>query len=146
MPISELVVPTDAAYLELVGQYVAFVAGRMGFDERDLARIRLAVDEACANVIEHSAACAAMASFRVVCEEADGALVVRVQDTGPLFDLSGVREPSLEAPIEKQQVGGLGLYLMRRVMDSVELRPCSDGKELVLTKALRTRDGGHDAD
>ncbi|NUP98866.1 MAG: ATP-binding protein [Armatimonadetes bacterium] len=130
----ELVVPADPAYLELVGQVVTFVAMRMGFADRDAARIRLAVDEACANVVSHATPDGA--PYRVVCEEQGERLVVRVQDAGPVFDLEAFANPNLDVPLEKRQVGGLGLYLMRRVMDSVELMARDDGKELVLSKVL----------
>ena len=142
----ELAVPADAAYLELVGQFVSFVAQRHGFTEREMARLRLATDEACANVVEHSTAESDVTCFTVVCEVDDQNLVVRIRDNGPLFDLEGVREPNLDAPLEKRAVGGLGIYLIRRLMDQVELRPLPSGKELVMTKALPTAGEPSDAD
>lgn len=144
--VSELVVPTEAVYLELIGQYVCFVALQMGFPEREVARIRLAVDEACANVVLHAAAEGGFDSFRVVCEQSDGSLTVRVQDAGPPFDLDQMSDPQLDVPLEQRRAGGLGIYLMRRVMDSVELRPRPDGKEIVLVKVLPGLEGASDGD
>ncbi len=141
---SELIVPADTAYLDLVGQFVGYVAVRLGFAVQDVARIRLAVDEACANVVLHAAAEQPFETFRVVCEEAADALVIRIQDDGPPFDLATVDEPNLDAPLEKRRIGGLGVYLMRRVMDSVELRPLGQGKEIVLCKARPGMEGAGD--
>ncbi|MCC7494753.1 MAG: ATP-binding protein [Fimbriimonadaceae bacterium] len=144
--VSELVVPTEAAYLELIGDFVGFVARRVGFPPSEVARIRLAVDEAAANVVLHAVETAQFETFRVICEEEGTCLRVRVRDEAPPFDWESVAEPNLEAPVEQRKVGGLGLYLMRRVMDRVELRPVGAGKEIVLSKELPDREGAVDGD
>ncbi|MBI2298892.1 MAG: ATP-binding protein [Armatimonadetes bacterium] len=131
---AELVVPAATEYLELVGDFVSFMARRAGFADEEVARIRLAADEAAANVVLHVTARGVEEAFRVVCEEAADALTIRVQDAGEPFDLGAVPIPNLDAPLEKRNVGGLGIYLIRRVMDSVEIRPTAGGKELVLVK------------
>ena len=132
--VSRLLVPAEAAYLELVGQFVGFVAARVGFDARDSARIRLAVDEACANVVMHTRTQEMSGSFVVICEEDAEQLTIRIQDAGEAFDLTEVADPDLEVPIEKRKVGGLGIFLMRRVMDQVECRALEQGKEMILVK------------
>ncbi len=137
-----LSIPSDPAYLELVGQYVTFCAHRVGFAARDAARIRLAVDEACANVLAHAQPDDPDGSFVVICEPTAVELTVRVQDHGPPFELEAVPEPDVAAPLEKRQIGGLGVYFMRQIMDTVEVRAIPGGKELVLTKRLERREGG----
>ncbi|MBI5834554.1 MAG: ATP-binding protein [Armatimonadetes bacterium] len=138
---AELAVPADAAYLELVGQFVSFLARRRGFDEQVVARIRLAVDEACANALDHGRLVGDGndgndAPLRVVCESTADGLRIRVRDRGRAFDPATLAAPLVGAPLEKRRIGGLGVYLMRRIMDSVEVWPTDDGKELVLTKCL----------
>lgn len=140
---TSLTLPAHADYLELIGQYVSFIAARVGFGPSDVAQIRLAVDEACANVVLHVAG-GADAVFTVVCEEDHQRLTVRVQDPGPPFDLAAVPKPDLDAPVERRKVGGLGIYLMRRVMDEVSLRECEGGKELVLVKRVPGVEGAQD--
>lgn len=142
----QLTLPASAAYLELVGQYVTFMACQVGFAPRDAARIRLAVDEACANVLAHSCAEGDVDHFHVVCETEGGELTVRVQDSGPMFDLEKVPPPDIDAPLEKRDIGGLGLYFMRQIMDRVELLALPDGKEIVLAKRVRVQETGDDAD
>jgi anti-sigma regulatory factor (Ser/Thr protein kinase) len=63
-----------------------------------------------------------------------------------MFDLAKVAQPEVDAPLEKRQIGGLGVYLMRRVMDQVELRPAPSGKELVLVKRRPRQEAVCDAD
>lgn len=132
--VSKLSVPAEAAYLELVGQFVVFIASRIGFDGRDAARIRLAVDEACANVVMHTDTREKVGSFAVLCEEDADQLTIRIQDAGEAFDPDEVAAPDLDGPIENRKVGGLGIFLMRRVMDHVECHALAEGKEMVLIK------------
>lgn len=135
-----LVVPNDTAYLELIGEHVAFVARQIGFDEHDVARIRLAVDEACTNVLHHAHPPQEPTHFAVTCEPQEKALVVRVWDRGPLFDPQQVPLPDVGAYLEKRRIGGLGLYLMRKVMDEVFVEPWEGGKAVVLVKYRARRE------
>ncbi|NIV40009.1 MAG: anti-anti-sigma factor, partial [Anaerolineae bacterium] len=62
---------------------------------------------------------------------------IQVRDWGPGFDLDGVEDPDLEAPLEERSLGGLGLFLVRQVMDEVQFTSDSErGNELVMSKRL----------
>lgn len=141
---AELVVPAQADYLELIGQFVSFAAHRTGFSDQEVARIRLAVDEACANVVLHGTEAGGGPGFVVVCEEHESDLTIRVRDSGPMFDLEAVPVPDLNAPVERRQVGGLGIFIMREVMDQVEVQPREGGKEVVLVKYIAPRETSDD--
>jgi len=133
---TQLLVPNDPAYLRLIGDYVAFISRRMGFPEGEVARIRLAVDEACMNVLHHAYGRDQRAHFSISCAEEEDHLRIVIWDGGPAFDLSHVPRPNLEAPLEKRNIGGLGLYLMRQVMDEVRLEEQTEGKALILRKRV----------
>lgn len=142
---AELLVPADPAYLDLVGQFISGMARRCGFTERVVARVRLAIDEACANALLHGRL-AAEDRLRISCWLSDRGMSVAVEDRGPVFDLESLPQPELGAPLEKRRIGGLGVYLMRRVMDSVVVEPRECGKAVVLAKHLSAEeasDGGH---
>lgn len=109
----------------------------LGVDERTMQQIRLAVDEACANVINHAYDNGERGDMEVACFQDADSLIIRVRDWGPGFDLSDVPEPDLSAPLEDRSLGGLGLFLVRHFMDRVEYA-CSDetGNELIMCKRL----------
>lgn len=130
--------PPRAEYLELVAQVVTATARRVGFPEREAARLRLAVDEACANAIEHGPP---DQPVTVVCRETVTGLIIRVEDRGPWFDPAAVPPPLVEAPLEKRRIGGLGLHLIQRVMESMEILPMEGGKAVEMTKSLPGREG-----
>jgi anti-sigma regulatory factor (Ser/Thr protein kinase) len=139
---TRLLVPNDAAYLRILGSYVAEVARQAGLPEDEVVRVRLAVEEAGANVIKHAYRPGATAHFHVTCETTADQLRIAVWDGGPAFDLAGIPEPHLQADVTRRRVGGLGLHLIRRWMDEVYVCPGPEGKELVLIKHLGHRKEG----
>ena len=112
-------------------------AQKAGFDERTLYEIQLAVDEACANVVDHAYQGADPGDIEVSCCLDDQILTVQVRDWGTGFDLTSVADPDLDAPLEERTLGGLGLFLVRQVMDDVQFRSDPElGNELMMSKRL----------
>lgn len=112
-------------------------AQKAGFDERALYEIQLAVDEACANVVDHAYQGADPGDIEVSCCLDDQILTVQVRDWGTGFDLTSVADPDLDAPLEERTLGGLGLFLVRQVMDDVQFRSDPElGNELMMSKRL----------
>ena len=112
-------------------------AQKAGFDERALYEIQLAVDEACANVVDHAYQGADPGDIEVSCCLDDQILTVQVRDWGTGFDLTSVADPDLDAPLEERTLGGLGLFLVRQVMDNVQFRSDPElGNELMMSKRL----------
>lgn len=110
---------------------------KAGFDERELYEIQLAVDEACANVVDHAYQGADPGDIEVSCCLDDQILTVQVRDWGTGFDLTSVADPDLAAPLEERTLGGLGLFLVRQVMDDVQFRSDPElGNELMMSKRL----------
>jgi serine/threonine-protein kinase RsbW len=112
-------------------------AETVGFDARAIYQIQLAVDEACANVIHHAYENMEPGDMEVTCCVEDQLLTIQVRDWGQAFDPDSVPDPDLEAPLEERSLGGLGLFLMRQVMDCVQFTfDPEQGNELVMTKRL----------
>ncbi len=80
--------------------------------------LQLAVEEACCNVIEHAYG-GAGGALTIRFETRGEDVVITVQDRGQPFDPSTVPEPDTAAPLAERPIGGLGLYLMRQLMDEV---------------------------
>lgn len=80
----------------------------------------LAVDEVCANVIIHSHRLDSSKTLEVRISFLSGNLIFEILDSGLPFDLASVSEPSLQNIVSERRKGGLGLMLVRRIMDSME--------------------------
>jgi serine/threonine-protein kinase RsbW len=106
-------------------------------DERTLYQIQLAVDEACANVVDHAYEGMEPGDMEISCSVDDRVLSIRVRDWGTGFAADQVSNPDVDAPLEERTLGGLGLFLVRQVMDQVAYGRVSEGcNELVMTKRL----------
>jgi anti-sigma regulatory factor (Ser/Thr protein kinase) len=118
-------------------QCVAAIARAAGLEDHVLYQIQLAVDEACANIVEHAYRDLEEGDMELVCSLGDGTFTVRVRDWGRGFDPNSVEEPDVAAPLEERSLGGLGLFLVRQVMDSVQFSFDNErGNELVMVKRL----------
>lgn len=133
----EITVPADNEILEIVAKVVSKMARIAGFGDEDIFNIELAVDEACTNVIMHAYEKDSSKNFTVICYYDKESFTIEVQDHGKRFHFEAVPEPEVASRIEDQKVGGLGIYLIRRIMDEVKYYEESDGlKRLVMKKYL----------
>ncbi len=121
----------------VITQRLAEVAKRLGFGGQALYQIELAVDEACANVVEHAYSREAQGEMEVSCYVEDQMFVVRVRDWGTGFDPNAVERPDVDAPLEDRSLGGLGIFLVQQVMDKVRFSfDPNQGSELLMFKRL----------
>jgi serine/threonine-protein kinase RsbW len=121
----------------LVSQRVAAAAQEVGVGGQALYQIELAVDEACANVVEHAYAGETQGQMEVSCYLEEQVFTVLVRDWGSGFDPNAVETPDVDAPLEDRGLGGLGLFLVQQVMDDVKFS-CDPhrGSELRMCKRL----------
>jgi serine/threonine-protein kinase RsbW len=113
-------------------------AREAGFDEGVLYQLQLAVDEACANVVQHAYEGMEAGDVEVSCSFDDEYLVIRVRDWGRSFVPEDVPEPDVDAPLEERSLGGLGLFLIRQCMDQVAFSFDTEfGNELIMKKRLQ---------
>jgi anti-sigma regulatory factor (Ser/Thr protein kinase) len=108
-----------------------------GLDERALYQIELAVDEACANIVQHAYQGTKQGDMEISCYQETHRFVIRIRDWGRSFDPEAVPDPDVEAPLEDRNLGGLGLFLIRQFMDDVQFTfDPVEGNELVMVKKL----------
>ncbi len=115
----------DTANLALIRLFVREKAAEIGFGSDELDKIELAVDEACANVIEHAyppeVAGAPKSQQLHLCLKLEfGKFTIIITDHGETFDPSVIQPADLTEYMAQYRVGGLGIYLMRSLMDQVD--------------------------
>lgn len=131
----ELTVPPMPEYLQFVR---AIVGATAALDDRlqpgRVADVRLVVSEAATNAIRAQAAIQVTTPILVRCDLTGDRIVVEVADHGPGFDPSAVPAlPEVETPERLRHESGLGVSLMRQLVDSAELESGSDGTVVKLT-------------
>jgi len=111
---------SDRTNLGRIAEFVAERARLAGLDEARVYAIQMAADEACTNSIEHAYDEHTTGDIYVCCYVEGSDFVVRITDFGREFDPDLVPTPDVLAPLEDRNIGGLGLYLMRRLVDGIE--------------------------
>jgi serine/threonine-protein kinase RsbW len=120
-----------------VREFVNSRALDFGFDEKEVSEITLAVDEACTNVIKHAYHGNPETEFEIKIIASGNEFEIVVRDWGNSFDPEKVPVPDIKEKIRKHTGGGLGIFLMRKLMDAVEYRGGSTVNEVRLIRYLR---------
>lgn len=134
----KLSIPARFENIEAVCDLVEQAAREAGFDENTNYACQLAAGEACENIICHGYGEEGCGEIEVHVRAEPGELTIEVIDSAPPFDPTTVPNLEIEERIE-DQVGGLGLPIIRRVMDEIEYSRQGDSNRLTLRK-LRASD------
>src|SRR5829696_7762277 len=125
-------------YLDEIREFVGDIARKGGFSDKDVYNIQLATDEAASNIIEHAYENRPEGVLELSCGMRGESITIILIDHGESFDPSVVPIPDLKADLSDRKIGGLGLFLMRKLMDEVHYESGSD-KRNVLTMTKRKR-------
>ncbi len=128
----ELRIPSKAEWVAVARLAVAAVANRLNFSIEDIEDIKLAIAEACTNCIQHASG---SDQIEIKCETELEGLTVRVRDHG-----QGTRPEHIQSRrVDEPRVGGLGVFLIRSLMDTVEYDVSPErGTNLVMTKKVQS--------
>ena len=131
----------DLAELATIREFVAQVGYDLGLDERRIYDLQLAVDEACANVVQHGYG-GQGGEIEIAVERDEEEVRVTLRDWGTSFDPQAVPAPDVTASLEQRRLGGLGLFLIHQVMDDVSFEfDAEGGNVLTMVKRLQGRGG-----
>jgi serine/threonine-protein kinase RsbW len=134
----KLQVPSSTENLALIREFVTTVGKQARMSDDDVSKLELAVDEACANVIEHAYGhdITKEVDVRAVFDENE--VRISVIDSGHGFDPAKVDEETVEQLVAKRKSGGLGFRLIKTLMDDVSYEIVPGQKnELHMTKRIR---------
>ena len=125
-------IDADLSQLHRIREYVSDSAAALHVAPDVLDDLRLAVDEAVTNVLTHGYGGAGKIRVDLTADGCD--VVVKVVDEAPAFDPDQAPGVDLRPPGERDQPGGLGVYLIQSVMDEVTHRATETGNELTMIK------------
>lgn len=91
-----------------------------GFSEVDRHQVTLAVEEVCANLIIHSHACNPSEIICLEVKDLKKKLAIEITDKGDAFNLLEYEVPELTQVIGEKRKGGIGILLVKKIMDEIE--------------------------
>jgi serine/threonine-protein kinase RsbW len=115
-----ITVPATLDSLALISDFITSATARAGLNDHVAWQVQLAVDEAATNIIQHGYDDGARGEIELGWRLNGGQFVVTLRDRGRRFNPDDVPAPDITSPLEERQAGGLGLYIMGRLMDTVQ--------------------------
>jgi len=135
--IFEMKVKSSTENLGTIRDFVEGKATQSGIDKNIIDKIVLAVDEACTNIIKHAYNYDASTEFIIRVLISKEEFKVLLIDHGKSFDPNQVADPDMPTYLKQHRVGGLGLHLIRHLMNKVEYHNLEGkGNHLILTKKI----------
>ncbi|MCU0633074.1 MAG: ATP-binding protein [Methanolinea sp.] len=132
-----ITVPATLEHLATLTVTVTDLLREHGIPEKNVFEVDLAVDEACTNVIRYAYG-AGQGEVTVECTVTPDEVEVCISDHGHRFDPLAVETPDLTGGVEDRPIGGLGVHLIRSLMDRVTYE-YREGKNILCMAKVRER-------
>ena len=135
----ELIVKSKTENLSVIRDFVSGNARAAGIPEATVENIILAVDEACTNIIKHAYKLSPEGEIIIKIDYDEEKFTVTIIDYGKSFEPDRVPLTDLQKYYREHRVGGLGMYLMKSLMDNVEyITVPGEYNKVLLSKNIRS--------
>ena len=126
-------VPAQVSYLRVLRKFITRIGEKYNFTPKELYAFKASVDEACTNIIEHGYG-HKDGSITMKAIVKNESFTIELVDKGKSFDPNLVAKPNLQTYVAEGKKGGLGIFIMHRLLDKVDYQISSSGNILRLTK------------
>jgi len=116
----ELKVKSRTENLSKIREFIQEFASSAGFMQNTIDNMMLAVDEACTNIIKHAYKSYPDGEVIIKIKYEEKKLIITIIDYGKAFQPESIPEPNIQEYYRQHRVGGLGMYLMKTLMDDVK--------------------------
>lgn len=126
----------DIGQIPKLEAFVGDIAGRRSLDPGLVTSINLALEEAVTNVIMYAYPKGTEGTVSIDSKDSPGLLEFTITDSGMEFDPTSAPKPDTSLDVEQRRIGGLGIHLVRSIMDSVTYQR-KDGRNILkMTKKI----------
>ena len=134
-----IVVANERREIPRIGERLAEFGDACGLSADDIASVNLAIDELISNVINHAYDDTEKHHIQLTVSVEGDLLTLSIDDEGKAFNPIEAPMPDLDLPIEKRPIGGLGIFLVKSMADTLEYRRERGHNILTMTKKLSPR-------
>jgi sigma-B regulation protein RsbU (phosphoserine phosphatase) len=126
----KIVLPNDVQEVPKLAAFVDEVCEWMGFDPMLTMQLNLAIEEAVVNVMDYAYPPGTKGEVDIEVKADADKLMFTISDNGVAFDPTAKAEVDTTLSAEERQIGGLGIHLVRHIMDNVEYER-KDGRNIL---------------
>ena len=129
--IRKLVIKNEMTEVERLCDFVMSFCQQLSVTNKCANNVCLAVEEAVVNVINYAYPHGTQGSISIMMESGQETLTVVIKDRGKPFDPTKVAEVDVSSDAEHRQIGGLGIFIIKRMMDRMDYERTPDGYNLL---------------
>lgn len=131
-----LVLSNDIRQIPELAAFVEALAEELSLNPAEAMSLNLALEEAVTNVMMYAYPAGVTGQVELDVDALPGRLVFELSDSGVPFDPTAAPDADINLGVEERPIGGLGIFLVRQIMDSVEYARRGGKNILTLTKKL----------
>ena len=109
--------PGNYKNLAIISDFIVEQAEHVGFSPSEVYAIQTAVDEACANIIDHAYGEEDVGEIEIKTKSVTNGLRIVIKDEGKPFNPDEIPNPDITSPLEIRKERGLGVFFIRKLMD-----------------------------
>ncbi len=134
----EIILHNRIEEIERLGNFVDELSDELGIDPGTAFNLNLALEEAATNIINYAYPEGEDHTFSITARKDDKAVLsLSLRDSGTAFNpLEEAPEVDTTLGVEERAIGGLGIFLIRQIMDSVSYERTDGQNILTMTKQL----------
>ena len=133
----QIILQNDIQQVPLLAQFVDEVCEAAGIDVATTMKLNLAIEEAVVNVMNYAYPQGTVGDINIEAKGDDNLLEFIISDTGTPFDPTAKAEVDTTLSAEERTIGGLGIHLVRNIMDSINYERVNGKNILALIKKLK---------
>lgn len=125
-----LILPNDIETIPQLNEFIDAVAEEVAFDMSLAMSLNLAIEEAVVNVMEYAYPDGEKGNVEIEVTVDEGWLTFIISDSGIAFDPTTKEDADTTLSAEERPIGGLGIFLVKKLMDTIEYQR-TDGKNVL---------------
>jgi len=132
-----ITIPAQMSFLSQIRDFIGQVGRKFKYSDKLINSFKLVIDEACTNIISHGYDGLEPGPIKLVFESDVEKIRLNIFDEGKSFNPDNADEADIESDWEERRIGGLGLFMIKEMVDEIEYTQTDEGSNLlVLTKNL----------
>ena len=105
--------------LNTLGSKLENFGQSLGLSKKVIFQVNLVLDELFTNIVSYGFEDHGRHKIKFDLSHRNGVMIIRIEDSGKAFDPASADTTASEPPIENCRIGGLGLHLVRRLIDEM---------------------------
>ena len=133
-----LTLPNDVNTIPQLNEFLDSFFDEVGIGMEMTMSLNLALEEAVVNVMDYAYPKGTNGTVHIDAMAANGKMSFVITDHGTPFDPTAAKEIDTTLPVEERAIGGLGIHLIRHIMDDIQYERTDNCNVLKLTKNIKS--------